>query len=444
MTSLAESINVFHVDDDENLLSISKQCIESLDPHIEIKHFIDGQQLLEQLDESVDCVITDYRMPFIDGLELAEKIRENSDVPIIIFTGQGSEEVAAKAFSVGVHGYIQKSIDFSVYEVLINEIRNHVDRNLIRKKLEESENKYRTFLENSMDGITFIVGTEIKFCNNSAAEMLGYKKEEYIGMKIAQTTTPELRSLIEERALLRQKGETVPEKYESTLIHKDGSKIFVEFNVGLVEFEGEKGSLAVVRDISERVKYRNRLEHLANYCVNLNSVESLDSLYQLTYQIMNNALEFKIMDIVVVKNGYIMGVKKTGITGTSFKTFLDGPGIAVRAVNTGLTQLISDIRLDPDYITGPRRKGQTLSELVVPVYVDKKVFLVLNVESNKVNAFDESDKKLLEILAQNMGLVIERIKYLKLIEEHKTIFERVREVQPDLLNASNQAIQYTQ
>jgi len=154
-------INVFHVDDDENLLSISKICIENLDPLIKIRHFTEGQQLLEQLDESVDCVITDYKMPLIDGLELTKKIRNKSDVPILIFTGQGSEEVASKAFSVGVNSYIHKNMDISVYEILIKELRNHVDRNSIRKKLEESENKYRTFLENSMDGVSFIVGTEI-------------------------------------------------------------------------------------------------------------------------------------------------------------------------------------------------------------------------------------------------------------------------------------------
>ena len=430
MDAVTGSVHVFHVDDDENLLSISKICIENLDPLIKIRHFTEGQQLLEQLEESVDCVITDYKMPLIDGLELTKKIRKKSDIPIIIFTGQGSEEVASKAFSVGVNSYIQKNMDISVYEILIKEIRNHVDRNSIRIQLEESENKYRTFLENSMDGISFIVGTEIKFCNKSAAEMLGYTKEEFTGMQIAQTTTPEFTSLLEERTLRRQKGETVPEKYESTLLRKDGSIIWVEFNVGLVEFDGEKGSLTVIRDISERVEYRTRLEHLANYCINLNSIESLDSLYQLTYQIMDNALGFKIMDIAVVKNGYVEDVKRKGIVQAPFKTPLNGPGITVRAVNTGLTQLVTDIRLDPDYITGPREIDQMLSELVVPVFVNNDVFLVLNVESNKVNAFSESDKKLLEILAQNMGSVIERIKYLKVIDEHKTTIEQVRNIQP--------------
>jgi len=260
--------------------------------------------------------------------------------------------------------------------------------------------------------------------------MLGYTKEEFTGMNIAQTITPEFTSLLEERTLRRQKGETVPEKYESTLLRKDGSILWVEFNVGLVEFEGENGSLAVIRDISERVEYRTRLEHLANYCVNLNSIESLDSLYLLTYQIMDNALGFKIMDIAMVKNGYVEDVKRKGIVKAPFKTPLNGPGITVRAVNTGLTQLVTDIRLDPDYITGPREIDQMLSELVVPVFVNNDVFLVLNVESKKVNAFSESDKKLLEILALNMGSVIERIKYLKVIDEHKTTIEQVRNIQP--------------
>ena len=47
-------------------------------------------------------------MPKMNGIELAQKIRETSDIPIILYTGQGSEEVAELAFSVGIDDYLRK------------------------------------------------------------------------------------------------------------------------------------------------------------------------------------------------------------------------------------------------------------------------------------------------------------------------------------------------
>ncbi len=39
----------------------------------------------------------DYSIPTIDGIELAERIRKESNIPFILYTGQGSEEVAERA-----------------------------------------------------------------------------------------------------------------------------------------------------------------------------------------------------------------------------------------------------------------------------------------------------------------------------------------------------------
>jgi PAS domain S-box-containing protein len=355
-------------------------------------------------------------MPNMDGLELSKQIRNKTDKPIIIFTGQGSEEVASRAFSIGVNSYIKKDVHPSIYEVLINEIHNNHERYINSKIIIESEKKYRTFLESSLDGITFNVNTEIKFCNLQAADLLGYTKDELIGMSVLDVSHPDSIDLIEERTKLRQKGEIVPEQYSVRLVRKDGSIVWVELHSGLVEFEGEVGSLTVIRDISERMKYELRLEKLSEYSNLMVSVKSLKSLYQITYEILDIALGFEVFDIVAVKDGYLEDVKRAGLDKERFKVSLDGPGITVRAALTGETQIVNDIRLDVNYISGPRTDDM-LSELVVPVFVTSKVFLVLNVESENVNAFSDHDKKLLEIFGRTMGSTIERLLFNNLIHE---------------------------
>jgi PAS domain S-box-containing protein len=431
LTFAKGSLNVFHVDDDESLLQISKIFMETLEPDIELRQFTNGNEALSHLDENVDCIITDYKMPTMDGLEFAKRIREISEVPIIIFTGQGSEDVASKAFSIGVNSYIQKSIDPSIWEIVLKEVKNHSERYSGQLLLAESEKKYRTFLENSLDGVTFVVGTEIRFCNRKAAEMLGYTREELTGMHITQITTPEFAARTEEYTLMRQRGEDAPEQYESMALRKDGSQVWFEFHSGMIEFNGEHGSLTVLREVSERVKYRKRLEHLSHYSASLNSVNSLDELYHFTYEILSSALDFDYQDVILVKETYLESVIRDETASSIFRTPIDGLGITVRTVNTRKTQLVNDIRLDPDYFLADELTRKTLSELCVPVMVNGEVFLVLNMESVMVNAFSENDRTLAEIFSHSMGIAIERIRNMGIIfdqnmciesEQHRTNF----------------------
>jgi len=72
-------------------------------------------------------------MSRLNGLELARKIRENSDIPIILYTGQGSEEVAEQAFKVGVDDYLRKEVHPAHYKILAQQIQNTVERHRSRR-----------------------------------------------------------------------------------------------------------------------------------------------------------------------------------------------------------------------------------------------------------------------------------------------------------------------
>jgi len=76
-----------------------------------------------------DCVISDYDMPDRDGIEFLESVREEyPDLPFILYTGKGSEEVASDAISAGATDYLQKQSDTSQYTVLANRITNAVEQ----------------------------------------------------------------------------------------------------------------------------------------------------------------------------------------------------------------------------------------------------------------------------------------------------------------------------
>lgn len=70
----------------------------------------DGSQAIEQIRVSQpDLVITDMQMPNLNGLELVAAIRKGfSQVPVILMTGKGSEEIAVEALHAGAASYVPK------------------------------------------------------------------------------------------------------------------------------------------------------------------------------------------------------------------------------------------------------------------------------------------------------------------------------------------------
>ncbi len=135
-----EIIHVLHVDDEEDNLLISKRYLNKADPSLIIEQSSQPEKVLKKLqEEQFDCVVTDYVMPGMDGLELASRIRESSDIPIILYTGRGSEEVAKKASNIGINDCIRKEMDPTHFTALSKRIRVAVMKHRAEMKLKERE-----------------------------------------------------------------------------------------------------------------------------------------------------------------------------------------------------------------------------------------------------------------------------------------------------------------
>ncbi|HXD53594.1 MAG TPA: HD domain-containing phosphohydrolase [Solirubrobacteraceae bacterium] len=90
-------------------------------------------------------------------------------------------------------------------------------------------------------------------------------------------------------------------------------------------------------------------------------------------------------------------------------------GVNGRVARTGLTELVADTRLDPDYVvrdpgTDPR------SELSVPIFVDGLVWGVLNIEGAEPDAFTEADAVLVEAIAASLGSALHRARLIEELE----------------------------
>ena len=128
-----------------------------------------------------------------------------------------------------------------------------------RKKLEE---KYYTLVEKGNDGIVIIQNDILKYINSKMSAMTGYSIKEVIEEPFSRYVSQDYKELVLKRYKKRLKDEqNIPSKYEINIISKEGTKIPVEMNVSLIEYEGLPATMAIIRDITERKKAEKKLKN---------------------------------------------------------------------------------------------------------------------------------------------------------------------------------------
>jgi len=279
-------------------------------------------------------------------------------------------------------------------------------------KIEDSN--YIILLENSPDAIYSLKGLKFTYVNPTGARLLGFDNpSELIGKNGMDMVHPEYRQLVRDRSLARQRGEKTPPRYEVKLLKRDGPAINVEFHISTVKFDDETITITYARDIEDRIKYRSSLKALHKHINELIKADTIEKIINTTLDAMNEALEFEFSSILqVVEDKLIIHTNKKGYQKNSLS--LNGKGLTVLAANTQKTILVKDTRRDPNYVMGTLT---SLSELDVPVIVEGKTVAVLNVEQDRIDAFNEDHMTLLETLASHVNTAIYRLQKEKQLEE---------------------------
>ncbi|MEM2124713.1 MAG: PAS domain S-box protein, partial [Methanolinea sp.] len=223
-------ISVLYVDDEPSLLDVTKHLLEHTQ-QISVDTAVSAAEGLEMIAQHrYDVVVSDYQMPGMDGIGFLRAIRElGLDVPFIIFTGKGREEVAVSAFESGADFYVQKGGDVRAqFAELERKITLAHELHVEREARREQEERLRQVVDFLPDA-TFAIDTggRVIIWNRAMEKMTGIGAREILGKGDFEYSLPfygERRPILIDLAL-RDYGE-IRGKY--AYVRREGDSLVAE------------------------------------------------------------------------------------------------------------------------------------------------------------------------------------------------------------------------
>lgn len=207
-----------------------------------------------------DVVVTDYLLGDGNALDYIDELQELS---IIFVTGQGDEELAVEAMKRGAQDYLVKDDKNQYLEVLPEVINKAFEHNQTRRRLRESEERYRDLFEHTSDLIQ-MTNPEGNFLyvNPSWLQALGYDRAELAAKSFFGLVKPALRPRVE-RSFQKTRRQVGAFRIETVLLSRSGEEIMVDGSISARREEGSEEVIAVrgfFRDVTEQRRAHERIK----------------------------------------------------------------------------------------------------------------------------------------------------------------------------------------
>ena len=327
----------------------------------------------------------------------------------------------------------------------------------------EREAMYSELLERANDGVTILQDANFVYSNSRFAEIMGYTVEELLERPFADYVHPADVTLVKARYEQRLRGEDVPEVYESGLVHRDGRRIDVMLNAGIITFRGRKADFVFVRDITESKQAQKQAQRLLEQQIRLNrlalsfgQIAQLEEIYQTLAELVRELLPVDLLFISfydeatqLIRAGYAYAYGKTLPVTDLPPLPLAPPGMGLQSqvIRTGqpiyvpdylkteaVQKTIHEVRSD-----GKVKLNATVSQvedpvhsiLYVPMKVGGHITGVLQIQSAPVDAYSPEDVEFLTAVANLAAVTIQNARLLAQTREQALQMEQIIDGVPE-------------
>lgn len=275
------------VDDSSTNQRIYSKLARQLESDPDIRTFGNPRKALEWLAENtVDLIITDYKMPAMSGAALAAAIRadaRNWDVPIIVITAYSDQEFRVTALEAGATDFLLSPVDHVEFLARAkNLLKLRAQQLLIAKRadqLESNLNIKEQLLRESREALAQVIDTvpaminatdrdgRCVFVNAHQAAFFGKVPGDLVGQPI-EALLGEERAHISRRLdqLVLKTGRSISSRQEDVLAPNGEHRIYLTSKAPLYDGMGEIASvLSTSIDITEQRHAERRLLHIVNH-----------------------------------------------------------------------------------------------------------------------------------------------------------------------------------
>lgn len=251
------------IEDDEDDYLILRELLQDVpDQHFRldwVSTYDEG--LARALLREHDVLLVDYRLGADSGLSLISELNaQSSPVPMILLTGLSDSELDARAIDLGASDYLVKG-EFSG-PMLARSIRYARDRAHVHTQLVDSEARYRLLFEANPEPMWVFARDDMHILavNDAATRLLGYEREELVGMSVLHIRPDDEKTrFIESYPRLRD-GHLSGDMGVWTYRRKDGSLVHAEIHAHPFEYLGRAAYLALALDVSAKHRAEEALE----------------------------------------------------------------------------------------------------------------------------------------------------------------------------------------
>lgn len=259
---------ILYVDDEPMLLEIGKLFLER-SGECTVETHESATSALSRLHRSrFDAIISDYQMPGMDGLEFLKAVRSDPDlhdIPFILFTGKGREEVVISAINSGADFYLQKGGDVgSQFAELLHKIHQAIRRRESERAV--TENQSLLSLAEKLTGSGSWIhdlSTGRTIFSDGFFSVFGVEKtdvSDFFSFHDQIHPDDRVRVRKEQERLLR--GEEGASEDEYRIIHPDGSIHYIHAVRRVTTGpEGDQHLFASVQDITDRKQDQYEINH---------------------------------------------------------------------------------------------------------------------------------------------------------------------------------------
>lgn len=306
-----------------------------------------------------------------------------------------------------------------IYVILVV-IRDISERKHGEEALRESEAKFRNLAEKSPSMIFINKDGRIVYANEACVKIMGYSREDlyHEDFNFLQLIAPEDQENILEHYRAHLASEEVPQ-YESQLVTKDGRRLSAIHATRLIPYGGETAILGVVTDVSDRILAEKEQRQRATEMELLNeiggeiaSVLNLDNVLERSVKLVQERFNYDHVGLFLhnLETGFLVLKARAGQYAPLFPDehrLQIGKGMVGWAAGSYKTILSNNVETEPHYINPFPDLIRTQSELSIPITAGEALLGVLDIQSEKLNAFENHDRIVMETLVDQIAAAIE-------------------------------------